>query len=267
MGELIERGNLRPTGTLEDFRSIHRVLFQDIYAWAGQVRTVEIRKNVDGAEFFLPSASIPMGMEWSCSELLGDNMLKGLGLLSFPNALRIITTTTTLSTRLERATAGRSVYFGRCSVTMPGTTWTGGLYPARRTTRPVDSLPRIGTTRCSLACSPGLPHRAIRRCPSIEGSWRPITCTKADATCPPGRLRPTRAWGIAHPRVAPGVMPLHLVKRLAWLRWRVRSKRARPPYRVSAFARRARRTWRSGRASGRVPLPSPPRLRLCRPAC
>ena len=122
MGELIERGNLRPTGTLEDFRSIHRVLFQDIYAWAGQVRTVEIRKNVDGAEFFLPSASIPMGMEWSRSELLGDNMLKGLGLLSFPNALRIITTTTTLSTRLERATAGRSVYFGRCSVTMPGTT-------------------------------------------------------------------------------------------------------------------------------------------------
>lgn len=87
MGELIERGNLRPTGTLEDFRSIHRVLFQDIYAWAGQVRTVEIRKNVDGAEFFLPSASIPMGMEWSRSELLGDNMLKGLGLLSFSERL------------------------------------------------------------------------------------------------------------------------------------------------------------------------------------
>lgn len=32
MGELIERGNLRLTGTLEVFRNIHHVLFQDIYA-------------------------------------------------------------------------------------------------------------------------------------------------------------------------------------------------------------------------------------------
>ena len=78
MGELIERGNLRPTGTLDDFCRIHHALFQDIYAWAGCVRTVEIRKNVDGAEFFLPSTNIAMGMEWSRSELLGDKMLKGL---------------------------------------------------------------------------------------------------------------------------------------------------------------------------------------------
>lgn len=78
MSELIERGNLHPTGTLDDFCRIHRALFQDIYAWAGSIRTVEIRKNLDGAEFFLPSANIAMGIEWSRSELLRDNMLKGL---------------------------------------------------------------------------------------------------------------------------------------------------------------------------------------------
>ena len=27
----------------------------DQYEWAGQIRTVDIRKNVEGAEFFLPS--------------------------------------------------------------------------------------------------------------------------------------------------------------------------------------------------------------------
>lgn len=83
MGELIELGDLRPTGSLRDFCRIHRILFQDIYSWAGSIRTVEIRKNAPGAEFFLPSANIAMGIEWSRAELEGDNMLKGLGLADF----------------------------------------------------------------------------------------------------------------------------------------------------------------------------------------
>ena len=78
MGELIERGGFRPAGTLDDFCQIHHALFQDIYEWAGRIRTVEIRKNLEGSEFFLPSTNIAMGMEWSHSELLGDNLLKGL---------------------------------------------------------------------------------------------------------------------------------------------------------------------------------------------
>ena len=78
MGELFERGSFHPTGTLEDFRRIHHQLFQDIYAWAGCIRTIEIRKNIEGAEFFLPSINIEMGMGWSRSELERDGMLKGL---------------------------------------------------------------------------------------------------------------------------------------------------------------------------------------------
>ena len=86
-GELIEHGDFHPSGTLDDFRHIHHALFQDIYEWAGRIRTVEIRKNVDGAEFFLPSTNIAMGIEWSRSELIKDNMLKGLGLSSFVERL------------------------------------------------------------------------------------------------------------------------------------------------------------------------------------
>lgn len=37
------------TGDLDELLAIHRHLFQDVYAWAGQVRTVDVRKNVEGA--------------------------------------------------------------------------------------------------------------------------------------------------------------------------------------------------------------------------
>lgn len=83
MSELIELGNFHPTGVLRDFCHIHHVLFQDIYGWAGSIRTVEIRKNVPGAEFFLPAANIAMGMDWSRAELERDEMLKGLELDEF----------------------------------------------------------------------------------------------------------------------------------------------------------------------------------------
>ena len=79
MGELIERGGLRPAGTLDDFARFIMPCFKISMEWAGRIRTVEIRKNLEGSEFFLPSTNIAMGMEWSHSELLGDNMLKGLG--------------------------------------------------------------------------------------------------------------------------------------------------------------------------------------------
>lgn len=78
MGELIE-GNPRPmTGTLDDFRMIHQALFQDIYDWAGQTRTVEIRKNREGSEYFLPSSNIGMGIAWAQDELRKDDLLKSM---------------------------------------------------------------------------------------------------------------------------------------------------------------------------------------------
>ncbi|RSX53218.1 toxin-antitoxin system, toxin component [Bifidobacterium goeldii] len=78
MNEFFTRPVPHMSGSLDDFRMLHRVLFQDIYDWAGEIRTVEIRKNVEGAEFFLPSTNIVMGIGWAQGELRKDDMLSGL---------------------------------------------------------------------------------------------------------------------------------------------------------------------------------------------
>jgi cell filamentation protein len=69
---------LKPTGDLAELCAVHRHLFQDLYDWAGQIRTVDIRKNVEGAEFFLPSAMIERASAFAAGELRSDNMLRGL---------------------------------------------------------------------------------------------------------------------------------------------------------------------------------------------
>jgi cell filamentation protein len=68
----------KPTSDLAELRAIHRHLFQDLYDWAGQIRTVDIRKNVEGAEFFLPSGMIERASVFAAGELHSDNALRGL---------------------------------------------------------------------------------------------------------------------------------------------------------------------------------------------
>ena len=87
MNEFFTRPIPRMSGSLDDFRMLHRMLFQDIYAWSGEIRTVEIRKNVEGAEFFLPSTNIAMGIGWAQGELRKDDMLTGLDLERFAQRL------------------------------------------------------------------------------------------------------------------------------------------------------------------------------------
>ncbi|MCL2848760.1 MAG: cell filamentation protein Fic [Micrococcales bacterium] len=41
----------KATGDLAELRAIHQWLFQDVHEWAGQLRTVDLRKNVEGGEF------------------------------------------------------------------------------------------------------------------------------------------------------------------------------------------------------------------------
>lgn len=66
------------TGDLGEFRAIHRHLFQDVYDWAGELRTVDLRKNVAGAEFFLPVSMIDRAGGFAAEELRQDGMLRGL---------------------------------------------------------------------------------------------------------------------------------------------------------------------------------------------
>lgn len=42
------------TNDLHELKTIHRRLFQDVYDWAGPIRIIDVRKDVPGAEFFMP---------------------------------------------------------------------------------------------------------------------------------------------------------------------------------------------------------------------
>lgn len=75
------------TGDLDEFRAIHRRLFQDVYPWAGEVRTVDLRKNVAGAEHFLSVSAIDRGSMFAADELRRENMLRGLNREQFIDRL------------------------------------------------------------------------------------------------------------------------------------------------------------------------------------
>lgn len=66
------------TNDLTELRAVHRHLFQDVYDWAGQIRTVDIRKNAEGAEFFVPVAMIERSAGYAAEALREDTFLREL---------------------------------------------------------------------------------------------------------------------------------------------------------------------------------------------
>ena len=71
-----------PSGALSyrQYRAIHRHLFQDVYAWAGKVRTVRISK--EGSAFCYPE-HIDREMRRLFAGLAKEKKLRGLGAQSF----------------------------------------------------------------------------------------------------------------------------------------------------------------------------------------
>lgn len=67
--------------------AIHKFLFGNIYPFAGEFRTVDIRKNVEGSEYFLICGKIPMALQYVFSELAKEKYLKGLSRDSFVERL------------------------------------------------------------------------------------------------------------------------------------------------------------------------------------
>lgn len=63
---------------------IHRALFQDIFAWAGQPRIVDTEKH---GQDFLPAADIPGGFQHLHDELTAENFLRGLAAEEFADRL------------------------------------------------------------------------------------------------------------------------------------------------------------------------------------
>jgi len=66
-----------PTGDfdLDHLRAVHRHLFQDVYEWAGEVRTIEISK---GSSSFLHHARIETGFQDIHTRLQQQNYLRDL---------------------------------------------------------------------------------------------------------------------------------------------------------------------------------------------
>ena len=69
---------------LEHLCAIHRVLFQDVFAWAGQVRTVDTEKQ---GQDFVPAAEISAAVRKIHAELEGEGFLRGLGIEEFSDRL------------------------------------------------------------------------------------------------------------------------------------------------------------------------------------
>lgn len=67
---------------LKHLRAIHRHLFQDVYPWAGEVRTVNISK---GQSVFQAFAYIETGMAHVHSVIRGKQFLRGLPAALFAN--------------------------------------------------------------------------------------------------------------------------------------------------------------------------------------
>jgi cell filamentation protein len=67
-----------PTRDLVELQAIHRHLFQDVYPWAGQLRTVDLRKTVPGAQPFLPVSMITRSAGFVFDQLRQDRYLQHL---------------------------------------------------------------------------------------------------------------------------------------------------------------------------------------------
>lgn len=75
--ELPDAG-IRRSNDLTELRAIHAQLFKGVYDWAGQLRIVDIRKNQQGAGFFIPVGYIEQAAGFVSAELAQADGLRGL---------------------------------------------------------------------------------------------------------------------------------------------------------------------------------------------
>lgn len=79
----LEADSPAPTRDLVELRAIHRYLFSLVYGWAGELRTVDIRKNTEGAGYFVPVSMIERAAGFVAQELREDDYLRGLDRQTF----------------------------------------------------------------------------------------------------------------------------------------------------------------------------------------
>lgn len=79
----LESVNIPRSNDLTELLLIHGQLFKGVYDWAGCVRTVDIKKNGSGAEFFLLVSKITLAANYVFAELADENYLQNLTLGEF----------------------------------------------------------------------------------------------------------------------------------------------------------------------------------------
>ena len=79
--------NIPRTNDFAEVLLVHKQLFKGVYDWAGEVRTVDIKKNGENAEFFLVASKINSAADYVFSELAKENCLKVLDKSSFVRRL------------------------------------------------------------------------------------------------------------------------------------------------------------------------------------
>ncbi len=66
------------TNDLPELLLVHEQLFKGVYDWAGKIRTVDIKKNTDGAEYFLIVSKITDAANYVFAELAKEKHLQDL---------------------------------------------------------------------------------------------------------------------------------------------------------------------------------------------
>lgn len=79
--------DIAPTRDIAELALIHKKLFAEVYDWAGQFRVVDIKKNEEGAEFFLPKSKIVTACNYIFAELQKNDYLHHVDKHDFTIAL------------------------------------------------------------------------------------------------------------------------------------------------------------------------------------
>ena len=74
-------------GTVKQLQWIHHYLFQDVYDWAGQIRTIDMSKG--SGEPFHPLEYMGVGIRYCEQTLKNDNLLQGLSIDEFISKLSV----------------------------------------------------------------------------------------------------------------------------------------------------------------------------------
>lgn len=83
----LEAAAIARTNDLAELLALHKQLFGNVYDWAGKIRTVDIKKNEDNAEYFLLVSKITDAANFVFGELNKENNLNGLSTEAFVDRL------------------------------------------------------------------------------------------------------------------------------------------------------------------------------------